>query len=231
MDRVLDTFWKISEHPDDYLSERSIWLLRAFLSGYSTRMSMENVESALRPLYGEFRLWLNNHFSIQDSSQDIYHIVDSYAAGPRDAFDTLYLLFQQFQKESIRPSLADSGAAYAQKLDLCQLIRALRQRPELYLIYPHFSGAYSYLEGFQRAGRDLCLLASPSDILFDQFKAWVEGVKFPGGRPRPWFKLILFHSFYDCGKSRSSAYFVFFELLDEFAETNGRKDLFSVAVQ
>jgi len=229
MDKVLETFWRIFEQPDEYLSDRSIWMLSSFLTGYSTRMSMENVESALDHLYGDFRVWLNDHFSIQNSSQSVYHIIDSYSTGSENSFETFYMLFGKFYKEpSIHPRVTDLGPAYAQKRDLFELIRLFRQKPDLYLGYPHFSGAYSYLSGFQRAGRDLTLPASSEEVFYEEFKTWIERVKFPVGKPRPWFKLIQFYSFHDCGTSKSSAYAVFFELLDEFAEAKTRKDLFSI---
>lgn len=232
MDIVLENFWKIRENPDDYLPERSLWALRGFRRGYSGRARMEGLETRLGQLFSGFQSWLENHFSIGISTpRSVYHIVDSYSSGPEDAFMRFFALFEQYVS-GISTSLDENknSRRRPEKYDLFEVIRSIRKRPELYLGYPHFSGIHVDLSGHERAGIDLGLPKTPEEQFYDEFKLWIVSEKYPGGMPRPWFKLIHYHSFHDCGISTTSAYAVFFELLDEFAEKKGRASLFKISI-
>ena len=237
MDRATETLWTIKQKPEDYLPERSIWDLQHFLSAYYTRLLTEGLTSEINSVFKKFEAWLGDHFKILVQSHSVYEIVDSYSNGPEDALRNFYALFEQFQVDSAIPRTASGAATEAlsyklrpPKVDLAEILRRIRKRPQLYIGYPHLAGVHAYLTGHQRAGRDLRLPQTRDQGVYEDFKRWIEQDKFPHGRPRPWFKLIRFHSAHDCGSTRGSAYSVFFELLDEFADKIGAPDLFQVPI-
>ena len=228
-DLVLDTFWKIGERPSDYLPEKSIWTLKDFLHAYSSRVAMMQIPSRLDSLYGEFHPWLTRYFSIASSTQSVYSIVDSFSSGTEESFESFFSLFRDFYAEaSVRAIEPQRSGPFPNRCDVLELIRSIRRRPELFLGYPHLSGLNAYLCGYERAGADLGLPKTPADIFFDEFRKWIVEDKFPGGRPRSWYKLILFWSLHDCGATSSSAYTFFFVLLDEYATKSGRPGAFEI---
>jgi hypothetical protein len=191
---------------------------------------MEGLESEMNSLIRGFQVWLDDHFSVRAGSRSVFHVVDSYSSGPEGALWNFYALFEQFQK-AVAPTPIENRISMAgiPKVDLSQMLRSIRERPALYVGYPHFSGVHTYLAGHRRAGKDLGLPRTLDEKLFDEFKLWIEKEKLNGGKPRPWFKLVGFCSFHDCGGlSSRSTYSVFFELLDEFAAKIGQPSLFKV---
>lgn len=240
MDKALEVIWKIRRNPEIYLPERSIWYLQHFIHGYLRRLQEEGLESELSKILGSFGTWLSYYFNLLVQSQSVYHIVDSYSVGSEDAFNNFYMLFEQFSQRhetamgkpaSEREFVPLVQAGHRQnesKKDICEVLRLIRKRPELWVCYPHFSGVHAYLIGYERAGSDLGLPKEPDEKLYDDFKQWVEKVRFPEGKPRPWFKLIKVYSSSDCGSTRFSAYTAFFDLLDDFAKEIGRAGLFEV---
>src|SRR5215469_797944 len=237
MDRAAEILWAIKRKPEDYLPEKSIWDLKHFLSAYYTRLLNEGLASELNSVFKRFEVWLGHHFEILVQSNSVYEIADSYSNGPEDALRNFYALFEQFQVDSAIPRIV-SGAETeslstklrSPKVDLAELLREIRKRPHLYIGYPHLAGVHAYLTGHQRAGSDLRLPQTRDEGVYEDFKRWVERDRFPRGRPRPWFKLIRFHSAHDCGSTRGSAYSVFFELLDQFAEKMGSPALFQTPI-
>lgn len=232
MDKVLDVFWAIRRDPVHYLQEESIWSLQHFLKGYSARIWMQGHASQMSALFREFAQWLEDRFQIQVNSHSVYEVVNSYARGPEHALDMLYALFEEFYDGREKEASAETTACTMDQAlplqDVCEIIRAIRKRPELYIGYPHFDGVRAYLDGHGKAGTDLGLAWTPDEQLFDDFKQWVEGSRWQQGKPRPWFKLVRFCAFYDCGLKQGSAYSVFFDLLDEFAAKIDRQGLFNV---
>lgn len=232
MDKVLDVFWAIRRDPVHYLQDESIWPLRHFLDGYSIRMRMQGHTSEMPALIRAFQLWLEEHFGIKAQSHCVYEVVDSYSYGPGHALNMFYSLFEQFYESHTKKRPTETEARAPGQgppfQDVPDILRSIRQRPELYIGYPHFDGVRAYLSGHERAGMDLGLPKTPDEQLFDDFKRWIEAGRWQKGQPRPWFKLVRFLCFHDCGLSRGSAYSVFFNLLDEFAAKVGREGLFAV---
>lgn len=233
MDKVRAVFLAIKEMPENYLPVKSIWALRDFLSGYSARMLMEGQNSEMRLLYRAFQVWLGKHLDLLVQSQSVYDVIFSYSRGAEDALTNFYRLFEQFQRDyesmsrSQEGSYAGENTVRPQKMDMCEMLRLIRKRPELYIVYPNLWGVNAYLTGHERAGEDLNLPKTPDESLFHDFAKWVSNEKFPAGKPRPWFMLIRFHSAHDCGLAPGSAYSLFFKLLDEFANKIGQPSLFA----
>jgi hypothetical protein len=230
MDILFETFKRIGTNPQDYLPSKSIWLFRHFLAGYSVRSSMEGSDSALGPLFRPFEDWLRQRFSLRGGSQSVYMIISSYSTDPANAFDNFFKLFDEF-RGGLDPKMVtcEDNHSRPAKIGLIEILRSIRVRPELYVGYPHFAGVFAYLCGHERAGRDLGVRISEDEFFYDEFKCWVSDVRLPGGHSRPWFKLIEYYSFQDCGTGTTSAYRVFYDLLDEFAELRGWKGLFQAA--
>lgn len=234
VDKVVEVFWKVKENPPDYIPEKSIWALRDFLHGYAARVQMEGVASQMSYIYREFELWLATYFGLRPQSRSVYEIVDLYSSGPEDAFTRFYDLFESFRrKRSVAGNnvsvMADVKSPSPLRIDVCEILRRIRSKPELYVGYPNLAGINCYLQGHERAGGDLGLLKTVDEELYDDFKRWVENERFPLGSPRPWFKLIRFYSVHDCGLKKGSAYTAFFELLDTFAVHVGRPGLFEIS--
>jgi hypothetical protein len=214
MDRVVETLWAIRKSPDDYLPERSIWALGHFLTGYKVRCCMEGAESEINPLIRRFQAFLDDHFSIQAGSRSVFLAVDSFSKGPEDALWNFYRLFEQFlTAKAGYPTSSEFRNFEIPKEDLFALLRKIRERPELYVGYPHFLGVHAHIAGHLRAGADLGVDKTHDEVLFEDFKGWIEREKLSDGSPRPWFKLIEFRNFHDCGgtspRSRYSDFFNF----------------------
>src|SRR5579864_4419107 len=225
MDRVLEVLWEIKRKPKSYLPESSLRDLQHFLSAYYTRVLGEGVASEISSIFKGFELWLGDRFEILVQSRSVYDIVESYSDGPEEALINFFELFEQFRlgegvTEAVHSPTASRAYTDRRKMDLFEILKRIRETPELYIGYPHLAGVNSYLNGYERAGRDLELPQTQDEKLFSDFKRWVEKDRFPRGRARPWFKLIRFHSAHDCGLTPGSAYSVFFKLLDEFVMTN-----------
>ena len=180
---------------------------------------MKGFESILTKSYQSYHSWLAERFSLTACSRSVYQIVDSYSKGPENAFDNFYLLFKEFSEETrVDFDAPDVKPRRVINLSLLDLLRSIRERPELYVVYPHFYGACAYLQGYEQAGVDLKEPKTGDELFYSHFKEWIEKEKFRGGLPRPWFKKIQFYSTHDSGTTRSSAYSLFFNLLDEYVE-------------
>jgi len=234
VDKVLEILLAVKRDPRQ-LPEKSIWALQHFLSAYYTRIRMENLDSTINSLFRSFETWLGDHFGVMVQSQSIYGVIDSYSDGPEDGLNNFFVLFEQFQNN--REATTNHGEETVPvqdipKKDICEILRLIRRRPELYVGYPHFAGVHAYLAGHERAGEDLGLSKTADEKLYDDFKQWVEGSEreqYPNRKPRPWFKVVRFYSFHDCGLGRTSAYSVFFNFLDKFAKTRGCPGLFEIS--
>ncbi len=228
MDQILEA---IKIDPLAYLPERSPMLLRHFLAAYVARHTAQSVSSRVSEMFRPFEQWLCDRYSLSAGSRDAFDIISSYSDGTENAFANFFVLFAEFEDAyfHVRPP---GGKVSRQPLspqeerrDVVELIRAVRQRPELHIGFPHFTGFHAYLNGHQAAGRDLGLPLSEGDGLFDKFKHWVEQTK-NHAKPRPWSKVIQFQSPCDCGHTAVGAYCTFLNWLDQFAQQSGKPDLF-----
>lgn len=108
---------------------------------------------------------------------------------------------------------------------LAEIIRTIRKCPRIRNI-PTFRGCCAYLMGHERAQDDLGVGGDQSREVLDGFKRWVETVQ-NQAKPRPWLKVILYRSgFSECVSCEGSAFNLFFQWLDEYAQTVGQPDLF-----
>jgi hypothetical protein len=229
MDRVVDVFWAIEQSPMDYLPERTIGALWHFLSGYSGRLRMQGIDSNLRHLYSPFQDWLEKKYELLPTTSSVYAIVDSISDGPESALADFYMLFKEFQKDhaTIQSRIVPETVSVP-IIDLCELLRMIRRTPALYVGFPHFSGVCAHIMGHLRAGRDVGILKTPDEVLFESFTYWIENQWRQGNDTRPWYKRVRFASFHDCGFSPNGAFTVFFKLLDEFAAKIERPGLYEV---
>jgi hypothetical protein len=215
----------IRENPLSYLPEVSLKALMHFRNGYSIRCIAEGRPHGWQFDRKEFWKWLVSHFQLRgaDSIGDI-NIVSSFSPNEVDAFYNYFALLDEFLRSSSAPNQPeDSGP---KRKSFVEVLRAIRERPEMYLGGPTFFGCYSYLLGDGRAHLDLHLPMDDARNVFDGFKRWVETEK-NRALPRPWFKVISFWSMgLDCGYTKNSAFSRFYEWLDEYAETVGQPELF-----
>jgi hypothetical protein len=216
MERILELFLAIKKDPERYLPEKSVFDLREFLTGYVGRVSREGIQTRSGWFREGFSRWLGERFGDNDRVFSPYRVVASYSNGSADALDRYIELFHEFADSVAgveETCSADALPPSVERLGLCELLRWVRKRPALYLIYPHFSGLHALISGYRYGGIDLGL---------------AETEKFSSRNPRPWFRLINLHSFHDGGSSDGGAYHLFFSLLDEFATKIGRPGLFDV---
>lgn len=152
--------------------------------------------------------------------------VSSFAANDVDAFYAYFVLLDEFLR--LTPARKQTTSGALETRSFADIMRALRERPALYIGGPSFRACYSYLMGDERAHRDLQLTSDDGRRVFEDFKSWVEKEK-NRALPRPWFKVISFWSMgVDCGHTEGGAFSVLFKWLAEYTTKIGRPELFRV---
>jgi hypothetical protein len=146
-----------------------------------------------------------------------------------DAFYKYFSLLDEFLPMGRTHGHPESPAT--KRKSFAEIVKAIRERPGMYLGSPTFFGCHSYLSGDERAYLDLQLPVDETRAVFYGFKRWVETEK-NRALPRPWFKVITFWSMgLDCGHARSGAFSRFYDWLDEYTERVGQRELFRVPVE
>jgi hypothetical protein len=218
----------IRETPLSYLPYTSLIALTHFRDGYSARCEMEGQPHNWGYDRLEFHEWLCHRFqsegaaAIGDAS-----IVSSYSVDEVDAFHNYFAFLEEFL--SLKSAAKQPPNGRVQRKDLIGTIKAIRERPAIYLGHATFRGCYSYLMGDERGYYDLRLPAEDGRLLFRDFMKWIETTKNQAGLSRRWFKIIEFWSGgIDCGHTPGGAFALFFSWLDEHVKLIGKKGLFGV---
>lgn len=218
----------IREAPLSYLPSVSLEALAHFQAGYATRSLMEGQPHDWGIDRHEFHEWLCERFQLHGAAAiGDTHIVSSYSLDEADAFRNYFALVEEFLSSGHRrkPDLRTPS----QRQDFVGVIKAIRERPALYLGHATFRGCCAYLFGDERAYQDLGLTREDGRLFFQDFKKWVEMEKNQAAA-RPWFKVIEFWSGgIDCGHTPGGAFAIFFKWLDEYARSVGKKGSFSVS--
>lgn len=229
MSQTYDVFRRIGENPGAYLPSVSLESLHIYMGAYSARTEEMPGGASLAARMAGFQTWLDRSLGIQSGPRSVFHVVAYYAVDETDALRTFFQLFAQFESETpTMPEPAASVPHVVSHIDLPELLRRIRMRPAMYISYPHLLGIRCYLAGHMQAGRDSRLAMSEGEALFSEFTQWVESDMVEGNLQRPWHQIISFRSFHDCGTGPASAYTVFFDALDKFAEGTGRTGMFCI---
>jgi hypothetical protein len=217
----------IRENPLFYLPDVSLKALMHFRNGFSIRCMMEGKPHDWQFDRKEFWEWLTSRFQLHgaDSIGDTT-IVSSFSASDVDAFHNYFALLDEFLRKVPPRNQPDNPAS--KRMNFVETLRAIRERPAMYLGGPTFFGCCSYLMGDELAYRELQLPMDEGRVVFDGFKQWVETEK-NRALPRSWFKVISFWSMADCGHTKSGAFSVFYEWLDEYASERGEPEVFRVS--
>jgi hypothetical protein len=172
----------------------------------------------------EFWEWLASRFQLRgaDSIGDTT-IVSSFSASDVDASYSYFALLDEFLR--LVPPRSQPDNLASKRMNFVETLRTIRERPAMYLGGPTFFGCCSYLMGDELAYRELQLPLDESRVVFDGFKQWVETEK-NRALPRPWFKVISFRSMGDCGHTKSGAFSLFYEWLDQYASEMGEPEVF-----
>ena len=152
-------------------------------------------------------------------------IVSSFYGNESEAFDAYFALLEEFLSESHLP---ESKIEWQMgKKIFVSIVKAIREKPPLYLGHATFLGLSSYLMGDDRAYEDLGLAADEGRETFRAFREWVETDKNRLGLKRPWFKIIEFWSGgIDCGHTDGGAFTLFFSWLDRYTKQIDKPNLF-----
>jgi hypothetical protein len=226
----MDGFWRsIRENPLSYLPEVSLKAFGHFRNGYISGCAMEGKQCSLEFDARKYWEWLNERFQLSGAGAigDI-SIVSSFSANDTEAFHKYFSLLDEFLHLEHAGDL-NNRHLKIEKRNFVETIKAIRERPAMYLGSSTFLGLCSYLMGDEHAHRDLKLPVDDGRIVFDGFKQWVETEK-NRALPRPWFRVISFRSMGDCGHTQSGAFSIFYKWLDQYASKTGKPKLFHVPV-
>jgi hypothetical protein len=217
----------IRDSPLSFLPRESLPALRAFKDGYSWRHSLEGMIFDWGLNGREFHRWLCGRFrqSYAESIADIT-IVSSHSTNEVDAFQRYFSLLNEYIDEGQpveKPIKWDGEPA-----DFAGVIKAIRDKPALYIGSASFLCCSAYLMGDERAFLDLQLSGEKSREVFREFQTWVETEKSHSETYRPWFKVIEFWSggLDSSSHPRFGAFSLFFSWLDEYSENIGKPGLF-----
>jgi hypothetical protein len=216
-------------NPLDYLPEASLQALQHFRSGYGFRCAMEG-----SPYDREFDRvgfwdWLAERYHLKGARAiDAFTVISSFSANEAEAFHKYFELLEEFC--ATQPARVPTPEPKPDRMDFAGLLKAIRQRPAMYLGYPSFRALRAYLAGDDRAYRDLQLSEDEGRNLIRGFSDWIEGEK-NNALARPWFKVIEFWSGgMDCGHDpKAGAFSLFFRWLDAYAANVGRPEFFGAA--
>ena len=114
------------------------------------------------------------------------------------------------------------------KKNLSEIIRPdpAHKRPDMHLALRTFRGFCAYIMGDERAHQDLQMPADAPRAAFRKFQRWVE-IEKNKTISQPWHKVILLaRDGQDCDFSEHSAFSLFCDWLDEYAELTGNPNLF-----
>lgn len=225
MDPLLSS---IRRDPLSYLPEVSLHALGHFRNGYAIRSAMEGKTHDWQYDPRKYWEWLVDRFQLEGAAalNDI-SIVSSFSATDTEAFHRYFELLDEFVQEV--DSRKPPAPWKSDRHDFAGMMRAIRERPAMYLGSSSFRALHCYLLGDEHAFRDLELQADECRAKFEAFKGWVELTK-NKALPRPWFKVIEFWSMgIDCGHiPKSGALSLFFSWLDRYAKEIGEAELFAV---
>jgi hypothetical protein len=219
----------IRDTPRSYLPWASVSAFLHFLHGYTARCEMEGRPHDWGFNRREFQQWLCDRFQLEGAAAIAdTTIVSSYSLDDADAFRNYFAFLEEFL--SLGRGGSQPVVAKAEKKDVIQIIRAIREQPALYLGHATFCGCCAYLIGDERANRDLGLPDDEGRVLFRNCQKWVETSKNRAGLSRPWFKVIEFYSMgIDCGHTKSGAFAIFFRWIDEYLASVKKDGLLSVS--
>jgi hypothetical protein len=225
MDPLLSS---IRRDPLSYLPEVSLRAFGHFRNGYAIRSAMEGKTHDWQYDPRKYWEWLADRFHLEGAGalNDI-SIVSSFSATDIEAFHRYFELLDEFVQEG-HPRKPPTPWK-SERRDFAGMMRALRERPAMYLGCSSFRALHCFLSGDEHAFRDLGLPADESRATFESFKRWVELTR-NKALPRPWFKVIEFWSMgIDCGHNpKSGALSLFFSWLDQYAKEIGEEELFAV---
>lgn len=96
--------------------------------------------------------------------------------------------------------------------EFCNLLRAIQQKPGLYLGQPSISGLYMFLQGYSFARRELNVSPSLAEKQFREFQPWLQQ-RLNLHTSQAWADLIL-----QAHLDERTAFNRFFDLWDEFLQ-------------
>lgn len=173
----------------------------------------------------EFRTWLCRRFQMtSEASVHDMSIIESFSTSDVDAFHQYFSLLTEFLSatENKGNAMAESETDHKMvRQDFAEMMKAIRQRPPMYLGSATFQGFTSYLMGDERAQLDFGFAADEGRAVFRDFQKWVEIEHNNFKVHRPWFKIVEFWCISD-----SSAYTLFLKWLDLYLEQIGKPGLF-----
>jgi hypothetical protein len=216
----------IRDTPLDFLPEPSLKAFMHFRGGYFHRLKMEGQNVNWQYDRRDFHKWLCGRFQLQFAEPVAdTALVASFSSSEEDAFRKYFALLEEYLGSE--ESVEQSSSIGLEKMNFARTLKAIRQRPGLYIGYPTFLGCCSYLRGDEQAHQDLELTSDEGQEIFRNFQEWVEQEKNQAGQKRPWFKIIEFWSGgIDCGHTASGAWSLFWKWLDQYTKLVGKEQLF-----
>jgi hypothetical protein len=156
---------------------------RAAIDGKASGLRAEGKPHDWRFDRRKFLEWLTLRFEMRiPSSLNEINIIESFSSSDTNAFYKYFSLLDEYLRSKDVEEVWASPQM--ERLNLVDLIKAIRERPAMYIGSSSFRGCYSFLLGDERAYKDLQIPVGEDRAVFEGFKKWVETKK-NQAQPRP----------------------------------------------
>ncbi|ABF41146.1 hypothetical protein Acid345_2145 [Candidatus Koribacter versatilis Ellin345] len=218
-------FTAIRQDPVGYLGTKTLSGFWHFVQGYWALCSEEGTLFDLQFDGHGFHKFVCAKFHLLShaASTSSSLIITSYSANDSEAFDRYFDLLQEYLSGA-PPHLPERINGRVIRTFI-ERMKAIRERPAMFLGWRSFYALKFYLRGYERARADLPVSTDAERELMSEFCRWVEREK-NYGDPRPWFKIIECWGWTDPGSFK-----LFFAFLDGYVKEIGRPDLFKVEIE
>lgn len=230
---LTEAFWYIRENPLEYFPEKSLSLFQHFWWGYQWRHEVEFKESEDFSLLEGLYEFVCEKYKVP-SNRSSYNVALFYSQNDADAFDFWFDCVNEFALEKKANShlnnfyhekSKDHKKMFAQSrnVDFFTFLKAILERPEMYVGSKSFTFIISLISGWIRVTEDFDLQQNEQEKTFKNFQKYIEerpiGLRANGYSNLPpipaWNKIIWFWSSLVPDEEKSLEMFA--KYFDEFA--------------
>lgn len=214
---------KAQKTPQVYFGRPSIGRLYAFVSGYIFCQYDSGVASIAQD--AGFQEFIQAFYGIE-LTQNWENIIRFFSVDERDAFDTFYVRLDEYMNEQKKKNMQGyeekkpiyneekGGEALREEEALCEILKRIRKRPQLYLGSVSLEKLYAFIKGYA-----YCLYEKDEEYFVEQdagFQKYIQefyGIK----STQNWERIIQFYA-----NDEEEAFKLFYTRLEEYLEKGGR---------
>lgn len=188
-DIIRQTFIRIKDDPSEDLSERSLKNFEAFWLGFTARAE----DTSFTP--AGFHDFVNAKYR-NDTTHGAVSVVTLYSKNAAEAWDKYFELLDEYKSVDRSISSTTKLVLADNDTEFCELLRALIQRPAMYLGTASFRLAAEFIDGWLVATKTLGYVESNYERRFGLLLKYIEefDINLPGP---PWHSIVWFHSMND----------------------------------